>query len=200
MSTPVPHLRNFKGNGLDPRQISIHAFWIFNCWFQFSIQHLNFIAEFKNYTLPLEFTSLENSTQLFCLTLLAVHFFNSLCQIIHSQTMQFSTRRTHFYTVSLLLFIRFDDWTITLHLTEIRTLHSIFSTQLLNFCLRFSDDWSRQKQPLWGWQMATDRPPPSVISSIVLCEKRESVGNTRLLPQAKICLITLFKRKALYCG
>ena len=140
----------------------------------------------KIYTLPLEFASLETFLHLpfSFLTQLFVwpcsrYIFNSLCQIIHcSQTMQFSTRRTNFYTASLLLFISFDDWTITLHLTEIRTLHSIFSTQLLNFCLRFSDHWSRQKKPLWGWEMATDRPPPPVILSIMLCEKRESIGNT----------------------
>ena len=39
--------------------------------------------------------------------------------------MQFSTRRTNFYTP--LLFISFDSWSNTLHLTEIRTLHSIYS-------------------------------------------------------------------------
>ena len=37
--------------------------------------------------------------------------------------MQFSTRRTKFYT--LLLFITFDAWTTTLHLSEIRTSYSI---------------------------------------------------------------------------
>ena len=65
----------------------------------------------------------------------------------------------------------------------------------------FTLQWSlvETKKPLWGWEMATDRPPPPVLSSIMLCEKSESVGNTRLLPQAKICLIALFKRKALYC-
>ena len=80
--------------------------------------------------------------------------------------MQFSTRRTYFYT--LLLFTDFDAGTSTLHLTEIRSLHSIvtrrvspvaaayfklnlvFSTQLFACCLRFSDHWSRQKKPFWG--------------------------------------------------
>ena len=47
----------------------------------------------------------------------------------------------------------------------------VFSTQLLNFCLRFSDHWSRQKKPSWGWEMATDRPPPPAPSFIMLCEK-----------------------------
>ena len=37
--------------------------------------------------------------------------------------MQFSTRRTNFYTLQL--FITFDAWTTTLHLSEIRTSYSI---------------------------------------------------------------------------
>ena len=133
------------------------------------------------------------------------YIFNSLCQITLSNHV--STRQTNFY--SLLLFISFDTWTSTLHFTEIRTFafdthlvhfasHRvifqtqplIFSTQLLNFCLRFSDHWSRQNKPSWGWEMATDRPPPPALSSIMLCEKRESVGNTRPLPLAKMaCLL-----------
>ena len=143
--------------------------------------------------------------------------------------MQFSTRRTSVYT--LLLFITFDAWNTTIHLSEIRysayfashrdifqtqplqkgllslVLHighlsirniamiyllewapnnsfpmpkatfielAIFSTQLLNFCLCLSDHWSRQKKLLWGWEVATDRPPPLALSSIMLREKRES--------------------------
>ena len=39
--------------------------------------------------------------------------------------MQFSTRQTNFYT--LLLFISFDAWTSTLHLTEMPILHSILT-------------------------------------------------------------------------
>ena len=51
---------------------------------------------------------------------------------------------------------------------------AIFSTQLLNFCWCLSDHWSRQKKLLWGWEVATDRPPPLALSSIMLREKRES--------------------------
>ena len=47
----------------------------------------------------------------------------------------------------------------------------IFSIQHLNFCLRFSDHWSRKKKRLWGWEMATDQPPPPALSSIMLCFK-----------------------------
>ena len=39
---------------------------------------------------------------------------------------------------------------------------------------------------LWGWEMATDWPPPSAFSSSMLCEERESVGNTQLPPQAQL--------------
>ena len=53
------------------------------------------------------------------------------------------------------------------------------------FCLRFSDHWSRQKKPFWGWEMATYWPPPPALS----------FSNTRLSPQAKI-LLALLKRKA----
>ena len=58
MSTPIPHFRNFKGNGLDPRQNSRFEFSTND--FIFPTYDLNFTAEFKNYTVPVEFTSLEN--------------------------------------------------------------------------------------------------------------------------------------------
>ena len=49
------------------------------------------------------------------------------------------------------------------HRIKFQTQHRIFSTQLLNFCLRFSDHWLRQKKPLWGWETATYRPPPPAL-------------------------------------
>ena len=42
--------------------------------------------------------------------------------------MQFSTRQSKFYT--LLLFISFDAWTSTLHLTEVPILHSILTPRI----------------------------------------------------------------------
>ena len=141
--------------------------WILNCSFKFSTSTLVF--------------KLLNSTFLFDLV-----------------RCTFSTRQTNFYT--LLLFISFDAWSSTLHLSEMPVdSHSphfachrvkfqtqrriLFSTQFSNFCLRFSDHWSRQKKSLWGWEMATYRPPPPALY----------LGNTP--PQAKI-LLALLKRKA----
>ena len=49
------------------------------------------------------------------------------------------------------------------HRIKFQTQHRIFSTQLLNFCLRINDHWLRQKKPLWGWEMATYRPPPPAL-------------------------------------
>ena len=44
--------------------------------------------------------------------------------------------------------------------------------------------------------MATDQPPPSALSSIMRCEKRESVGNIRLLPQVSAtCAVVIFRVK-----
>ena len=63
-----------------------------------------------------------NSTFLFDLArcTFSTHFVK-----LHCQTMQFSTQQTNFYT--LLLFISFDAWTSTLHLTEMPILHLILT-------------------------------------------------------------------------
>ena len=69
------------------------------------------------------------------------------------------------------------------HRVKFQTQRRLFPTQFSNFCLRFSDHWSRQKTSLWGWEMATHRPPAPALY----------LGNTP--PQAKI-LLALLKRKA----
>ena len=80
------------------------------------------------------------------------------------------------------------------HRDKFQTQHRIFLTKLLNFCLRLIDHWSRQKRPLWGWEMATDLSTSSPGSFVHHAFwKRESVGNRRLVPQAKL-LLALLKR------
>ena len=90
-------------------------------------------------------------TQLFHFILLAMHF--QLASSLDTHSAHFASHRVIFQTQP-----------------------RRFSTQLLKFCLRFNDCWSRQNKPLWLWEEATDRPLPLALWHIVLCEKRESVG------------------------
>lgn len=63
-----------------------------------------------------------------------------------------------------------------------------FQLQHLNFISAFKSLHSSFRIPIIGKRFYGDGD-----------RKRESVGNTRLLPQAKM-LLALLKRKALYCG
>ena len=127
--------------------------------------------------------------------------------------MQFSTPPSNFYTLYFLLVLMPEPvlyiWLIgdanfafdthsphfASHRVKFQTQHGIFLTKLLNFCLRLIDHWSRQKRPLWGWEMATDLSTSSPGSFVHHAFwKRESVGNRRLLPQAK-----MFEKKCLLC-
>ena len=167
--------------------------WVLNCSFKISTSTVNFKAEFNILHSSFRIHSLESVFTLVFKLLNSTFLFDLV-------RCTFSTRQTNFYT--LLLFISFDAWTSTLHLTETPILHSIltrrmlpvtvrnfklnvvyFQLNFLNFCLRFSDHWSKQKKSLWGWEMATYRPPPPALS----------LGNTP--PQAKI-LLALLKYKA----
>ena len=120
MSTPISHLRNLKGNGYDPGQNSWFEFSIVD--FIFKIQHLNFTAEFKNLYSSFRIHIIGKRFYA-CRLAFELNFLFDLFRCT------FSTRQTNFYT--LLLFISFDTWTSTLHLTEIRTLHSKLTWRIL---------------------------------------------------------------------
>ena len=154
--------------------------WIINCSFKFSTSTLEFYSwinilhsSFKihiNYNvflhLPFSFW-----TKLVYLALFAVHFQPDKQIFIHCYFLLVMMPEPVLY-----IWLAFDT-----HSPQRR----IFSTKLLTLCLRFSDHWSRQKKPLWGWEMATYRPPPPALS----------FSNTWHSPQAKI-LLALLKRKA----
>ena len=151
------------------------------------------------YTLSLEFTSLENVSilvfQLLNLTLFAEHFQLALSDY---------TVKPCNFQLDEQIFIHcyfrfgFDTWASILHLTEMRTLQ--FDTHSVNFATRRVIFQTRPRifsTQLWNFRFRSF----SALSSIMLCEKRGSLGNTQVLPHAKM-LLALLKHKAdkVLCG
>ena len=140
---------------------------------------------------------------------------------LYSQTMQFSTRQTNFYT--LLLFISFDTWSSTLHMNEMSILHSILTRRIspvtpstcfkLNIAVYFQlNFWifvyasaasviiGRDKRSLCGGgRKATDLPPPLALRSSCFVNKGVGRQRTTFWPQSKM-LLALLKRKALFAA
>ena len=140
MSTPIPHFRNFKGHGYDPGQNSWFEFSIAD--FNFQIQHLNFTAEFKNlyssfriHIIGKRFYPCRLAFELnFFIWPCSRCIFNSLCQITQSNHIIFNSTNKFLHTAT---FCKFWYLNSTLHLTEMRALHSIlfgaFCQSQLNF-------------------------------------------------------------------
>ena len=93
---------------------------------------------------------------------------------LHSQTMQFSTRSEQIF-IHFYFRFGFDTWASILHLTKMRTLQ--FDTHSVNFATRrviFQTRLRIFSTQLWNFRFRSF----SALSSIMLCEKRGSVGNT----------------------
>ena len=155
MSTPIPHFRNFKGHGYDPGQNSWFEFSIAD--FNFQIQHLNFTAEFKNlyssfriHIIGKRFYPCRLAFELnFFIWPCSRCIFNSLCQITQSNHVIFNSTNKFLHTAT---FCQFWYLNSTLHLTEMRALHSIlfgaFCQSQLNFWI-FVNASVRKKKRTW---------------------------------------------------
>ena len=165
--------------------------WILNCSFKFSTSTVEFYSwinilhsSFKIHINFNVFLHLPFSfwTKLFYLTLFAVHFQPDKQIFAHCYFLLVLMPEPALYIWLRCQFcIRHSLPAFRQSSCQISNSTSYIFNYTFEFCLRFSDHWSRQKKPLWGWEMATYRPPPPALS----------FSNTRLSPQAKILLALL---------
>ena len=129
------------------------------------------------------YSSFSFWTQLFYLTLFAEHFQLALSD--------YTVKPCNFQLDEQIFIHRyfrfgFDTWASILHLTEMRI--SQFDTHSVNFATRRVIFQTRPRifsTQLWNFRFRSF----SALSSVMLCEKRGSVGNTQIYLMPKCCLL-----------